>query len=34
MSRGYFEISWIMPLIEKYGFSANWILFGKGKMRT
>lgn len=30
--RGYFEVYWLMPMIERYGVSAEWLLFGKGKM--
>ena len=30
--RGYFEIYWLMPMIENYGISAEWLLFGKGMM--
>ena len=26
MSRGYFEIAWLLPLIERYGVSAEWLL--------
>ena len=30
--RGYFKIYWLMPMIENYGISAEWLLFGKGRM--
>lgn len=32
LGRGYFEIYWLMPMIENYGISAEWLLFGKGWM--
>ena len=32
LNKGYFEIQWILPLIKDFKVSANWILFGKGKM--
>ena len=30
--RGYFEIYWLMPMVESYGISAEWLLFGNGRM--
>lgn len=31
--RGYFEVYWLMPMIEQYGVSAEWLLLGTGKAR-
>lgn len=31
-TRGYFEIGWCVPLVEKYGISALWLLTGLGAM--
>lgn len=30
--KGFFEIYWIMPMIQKFGVSPDWLLFGKGDM--
>lgn len=32
LNRGFFEIAWILPLIEKHGVSPSWLLFGAGPM--
>lgn len=32
LGKGYFEVSWLVPLIEKYGVSSLWLLTGKGTM--
>lgn len=32
LGKGFFEIYWILPLIQHYGISSNWLLFGKGEM--
>lgn len=29
MGKGYFEIAWLLPLIERYGVSSDWLLLGK-----
>lgn len=32
MNRGYFEISWAIPLVLAHGVSADWLLTGHGQM--
>lgn len=32
LGKGFFEVSWILPLINNCGISANWMLTGKGLM--
>lgn len=30
--RGFFEVGWLVPLINNYGVSSSWLLTGKGVM--
>lgn len=32
LNRGFFEVGWIVPLVEKCGVSSLWLLTGKGMM--
>lgn len=32
LSRGWFQVSWLVPLIEVYGISARWLMTGRGNM--
>lgn len=32
LGKGYFEVSWLVPLIEKHGVSSYWLMTGKGTM--
>lgn len=32
LNKGFFEVYWIMPMIQKFGVSSDWLLFGKGDM--
>lgn len=32
LSKGYFEVYWILPLIRDFRVSSDWLLFGKGEM--
>ena len=29
MGKGYFEVAWLLPLIERYGVSSDWLLLGR-----
>lgn len=30
--RGWFQVSWLQPMVREYGVSARWLLTGFGKM--
>lgn len=30
--KGYFEVSWLVPLVSQYGISSEWLLTGRGQM--
>lgn len=32
LNKGFFEVYWILPMIQKFGVSSDWLLFGKGSM--
>lgn len=32
LGRGFFEVGWLVPLIQDCGVSATWLLTGKGMM--
>lgn len=32
ISRGWFQISWALPLVKEFGVSSDWLLFGKGQI--
>ena len=32
LDRGWFQISWLQPMVREYGVSARWLLTGFGKM--
>lgn len=32
INRGWFQVSWMVPLITEFGLSSEWLLTGKGKM--
>ena len=32
LDRGWFQVSWLQPMVREYGVSAKWLLTGIGKM--
>lgn len=32
LDRGWFQTSWLVPMVREYGISAKWLLTGFGKM--
>lgn len=32
LDRGWFQVSWLQPMVRGYGVSARWLLTGFGKM--
>ena len=32
LDRGWFQVSWLQPMVREYGVSARWLLTGAGKM--
>jgi len=32
MNRGWFQVSWLQPMVREYGISARWLLTGFGEM--
>jgi hypothetical protein len=32
LDRGWFQVSWLNPMVSEYGVSARWLLTGFGKM--
>lgn len=32
LNKGFFEVSWIVPLVTDFNISAQWLLTGKGGM--
>jgi hypothetical protein len=30
--RGFFQVSWLQPMVKEYGVSAEWLLTGIGRM--
>ena len=32
LNRGWFQASWLNPLVKEYGVNARWLLTGNGKL--
>ena len=32
LERGWFQVSWLYPMVKVYGVSAEWLLTGSGRM--
>jgi hypothetical protein len=32
LNRGWFQLSWLQPMVKEYGISAEWLLTGHGRM--
>jgi len=32
LDRGWFQVSWLQPMVKEYGVSAEWLLTGMGRM--
>lgn len=32
LDRGWFQVSWLQPMVKEYGVSARWLLTGFGRM--
>lgn len=30
--RGWFQLSWLQPMVKEYGVNAEWLLTGMGRM--
>jgi hypothetical protein len=34
LNRGWFQVSWLQPMVREYGISARWLLTGDGSMKA
>jgi hypothetical protein len=32
LNRGWFQVSWLQPMITDFGVNAEWLLTGRGRM--